>query len=503
MLSFSGTRVPVLGLALVAALAVLIHGYHLGVDDAAIYVPAIKRVADPALYPFGAEFFMSHARLSCFADLVGDSAKLSHLPVDFVIFAWHVASILLLLLASWRLACVCFQNPRARWGAVALLGALLSVPVAGTALAIMDPYLTARSLSTPATIFAIACYLSGRRKQAVAWLLATALIHPQMSVYGAVFLGCLELAGRRLPRGPATTPVFGTLAAGLPFLFDFQPASGAAREALFSRTYFFVSNWTWYEWIGILAPLALLSWFSSATPKGTTPVFRSLARTLVPFGLMFTAAAVVLAIPARLENYTRLQPMRSFHLLYVVFFVLLGGLLGEYALQTKVWRWLGLFVPLAACMWLVQRASYPASPHVEWPGRVSGNTWTSAFLWIRGHTPKGAVFGIDPDYMLLPGEDEHGFRAVAERSVLADNVKDSGAASLFPQLAGHWKDQVLAESGWKTFQLADFENLAGRYPVTWILTRSPGPSGLLCPYRNHDLAVCRIKAGGTHLAIQR
>jgi hypothetical protein len=72
---------------------------------------------------------------------------------------------------------------------------------------------------------------------------------------------------------------------------------------------------------------------------------------------MFTAAAVVLAIPARLENYTRLQPMRSFHLLYVVFFVLLGGLIGEYALQTRVWRWLGLFVPLAASMWFVQQIS--------------------------------------------------------------------------------------------------------------------------------------------------
>jgi len=54
-------------LAIIAALAVLVHGYHLGVDDAAIYVPAIKRVADPALYPFGAEFFMSHAHLSLFS----------------------------------------------------------------------------------------------------------------------------------------------------------------------------------------------------------------------------------------------------------------------------------------------------------------------------------------------------------------------------------------------------------------------------------------------------
>ena len=491
-------------LVLLAAVAVFIHGYHLGADDAAIYVPAIKRVADPGLYPFGAEFFMSHAHLSLFANLVGYSARLSHLPVDFVIFVWHVTSVFLLLLASWRLACLCFQNRSARWGAVALLAALLSVPVAGTALAIMDPYLTARSLSTPTTIFAIACYLSNRRKQAVAWLLATALIHPQMSVYGAVFLICLELAGRLLRRGAAGAPTFDALAfAGLPFLFDFQPASGAAREALLSRTYFFVSNWTWYEWTGIFAPLALLWWFSSGTPKGTTPLFRSLARTLVPFGLMFTAAAIVLAIPAKLENYTRLQPMRSFHLLYVVFFILLGGLIGEYALQAKVWRWLGLFVPLAASMWLVQYNSYPASPHVEWPGGTSHNTWISAFLWIRGHTPKSAVFGIDPGYMLLPGEDEHGFRAVAERSVLADSVKDSGAVSLFPQLASHWKDQVQAQRGWENFHLADFENLAGQYPVTWILTRSPGPRGLICPYRNHDLAVCRIGAGATHLAIKR
>ena len=89
-------------LVLLAAVAVLIHGYHLGADDAAIYVPAIKRVADPGLYPFGAEFFMSHAHLSLFANLVGYSARLSHLPVDFVIFVWHVTSVFLLLLASWR-----------------------------------------------------------------------------------------------------------------------------------------------------------------------------------------------------------------------------------------------------------------------------------------------------------------------------------------------------------------------------------------------------------------
>lgn len=498
--SFGAQRLlqrPVLGLALITFLALLIHGYHLGVDDAAIYVPAIKRAADPGLYPFGSEFFMSHAQWSFFADLVGDSSRITRLPVDLVIFLWHVGSIFLLLLASWRLLGACFQNEFARWSGVALVAGVLSIPVAGTALMIMDPYITARSLSTPATIFAVACCLSGKQKQAAFWLLATLLIHPQMGVYGGAFLGCLSLA-RQFQRHAARVPAYeGAAAAALPFAFEFQPAHGAAREALLSRSYFFVFTWTWYEWLGVVAPLALLWWLSKVSPKGTTPAFRILARTLVPFGLLATAAAIIFSSSARLENFTRLQPMRSFHLVYVVFFALLGGLIGEYALRRSMWRWLGLFLPLAASMWLLQRSSYPSSPHVEWPGCADQNTWVRTFDWIRDHTPKDAVFALDPDYMARPGEDQHGFRAVAERSVLADEVKDSGAVSLFPRLADRWKRQVQAQTGWASFRLEDFTKLARRYPVTWILTRRPALPGLVCPYQNRELAVCRIAGSPT------
>jgi len=485
---------PLPGLGAITGLAVLVHGYHLGVDDAAIYVPAIKRVADPKLYPFGAEFFMSHAHLSLFPELIGGSARLSHLPIDTVIFAWHVVSIFLLLLAAWQLLGCCFVNSYARWSGVALLAATLSVPVAGTGLVIMDPYLTARSLSTPATLFAIACYLSKRPRWAVAWLVLTAALHPQMAVYGALFIGCLALVGqpRAVPAAPA--PVFRSMI-GLPFLFDFSPVEGPARECLLSRTFFFVSAWAWYEWIGVFAPLALLWWLSKASLRHTLPAFRKLAGSLVPFGLVFTAAFVILAIPA-LEGYTRLQPMRSFHLLYVIFFVLLGGLIGEYGIKKSTWRWVALFVPLALVMVLVQETTFPASQHVEWPGLSNesnnGNTWMSAFLWIRYHTPKDAVFATDPNYMARPGEDAHGFRAVSERSVLADNVKDSGAVSLFPRLAAEWQSQVSAERGLDHFEPADFQRLVKRYPVTWILTTRPGPAGLVCPYENKELAVCRM-----------
>src|ERR1700738_601380 len=115
------SRTPVLRLAALAVIALFVHGYHLGVDDAEIYVPAIKKAADPALYNFGSEFFMTHAHLSVFAGLVGNFRRLTALPINLAIFLWHVIGIYLLLLASWQLLSVCFRSDEARWGGVVLL----------------------------------------------------------------------------------------------------------------------------------------------------------------------------------------------------------------------------------------------------------------------------------------------------------------------------------------------------------------------------------------------
>ena len=57
-----------------------------------------------------------------------------------------------------------------------------------------------------------------------------------------------------------------------------------------------------------------------------------------------------------------------------------------------------------------------------------------AFKWVRRNTPEDAYFALGPRYMARPGEDQRGFRAIAQRSALADAVKDSGAASMFPAL---------------------------------------------------------------------
>jgi hypothetical protein len=140
----------------------------------------------------------------------------------------------------------------------------------------------------------------------------------------------------------------------------------------------------------------------------------------------------------------------------------------------------------------IQLLAFPASAHIEWPGVQNQNEWVQAFEWIRESTPPGAYFALNPLYLELPGEDVHGFRAISERSRLADMVKDSGAVSMFPGLAEGWWEQVSALEKWKSFQVADFQRLKSRYGVDWAVVEQPGVAGLDCPYRNVAVQVCRV-----------
>jgi hypothetical protein len=170
----------------------------------------------------------------------------------------------------------------------------------------------------------------------------------------------------------------------------------------------------------------------------------------------------------------------------------MGGFLGEYVLKNRAWRWLALFVPLGIGMFVAQRALFPASAHMEWPGAAPKNEWAQAFLWVRENTPVDAVFALDPDFMQLKGEDTIGFRGLAQRSRLADASKDSGAVSMFPPLADQWWAQVQAETPWKNLRADDFSRLKNKYEVSWVVVQQPGITGLDCSYQNSAVRVCRI-----------
>jgi len=499
---------------LLSAIALLIHGYHPYAEDAEIYLPGVLKILNPSLFSANAEFFGEHAGHSLYPNLIAFSVRATHATLPWVAFLWQLLSIFLLLAASWRLASAFFESrscedERARWAAVASMAALLTLPIAGTFLYILDQFLNPRNLAAFAVLFAVAEVLHRKFILSALWLAFAAIMHPFMASFGILFCVWLVLLDRFRPRilgfgdpVPARpdaveprhhTSITGILALALPFGISFEPPPPAYHEVALLQRSHFVLRWEWYEWLGVIAPVLIFLWMGSWARRRGIKNLELVSRAMVPFVLVAAVAAIGLGIPARFEALTRLQPLRCMALCYMVLVVAGGGLLGKFVLKNKAWRWMALFLPLSLGMYYAQRQVFPASQHIEWPGTEPRNQWAQAFEWVRGNTPVDALFALDPGHMEIPGEDENGFRARAERSMLADLVKDKGAASMFPPLSVEWAKQVADEKDWKQFGPSDFARLRQNYGVSWVVVQQPGPAGLRCAYENAAVRVCEVR----------
>ena len=481
----STKRKTALYLLLLTAAALLIHGYHPYAEDSEIYLPGVLKILNPSLYPANAEFFGEHAGHTLYPNLIAFSVRATHLPLPWVAFLWHLVSIFLLLAATWRLASALFEDDRARWAAVALMATLLTLPIAGTALYILDQYLNPRNLAEFAALFAVAEVLHRKYGRAALWLVFAAIMHPFMAAFAILFCVWVVLLDGFRPR------MLG-FALALPFGITFDPPPAAYHQVALRQPSHFILRWEWYEWLGAIGPVLLFWWFAGWARRRGLKNLELVSRAMAPFVLVALAAAIGLGIPARFEALTRLQPLRCLAVCYMVLVVVGGGLVGQYLLQRQVWRWLTLFVPLSLGMCFAQRQVFPASAHVEWPWAQPRNQWAQAFEWIRGNTPVDALFALDPRHMELPGEDENGFRARAERSRLADLVKDKGACSMFPPMSVKWAEQIADQKNFDKFGEQDFERLRQKYGISWVVVEQPGPVGMECPYENSAVRVCRV-----------
>jgi len=473
------------GLLLLTALALLIHGYHPFAEDAEIYIPGIEKIQNPSLFPVNAQFFSLHAAHTLYPNLIAASARVSRLSLPSVLFVWQLLAIFLFLTSTFCLASIFFADARARWAAVALMASLLTLPVAGTALYIFDQYLNPRNLAAFACLFAIADQLRGRYLRTALWLVFAAAVHPQMAAFAIMFCAWLAMLEHYEPRWLG----FGAL---LPFGITLDPPPAAYHEVALRQPSHYILRWEWYEWLGVIGPVLLFWWIARLARRRGMTNLELVSRAMVPFILVALAASFVLSVPQRFEALARLQPLRCLALGYMLLVIAGGGLLGQFVLKDRAWRWLVLFMPLSLGMFAAQRQLFPESAQVEWPWAQTRNQWAQAFDWIRVNTPPDALFALDPQHMDLPGEDEIGFRARTERSMLADAVKDKGATTMFPPLAVAWLEQVNDEKNWKQFQKEDFERLRKKYGVSWIVVQQPGVAGVECPYENAAVRVCRL-----------
>jgi hypothetical protein len=501
-------------LAALTALTLLLNGYHPLAEDGGLYVAGIQLTLNPALFPHYTAFVSEHLHFSIFAPVLAFLVHVTHLSLAWVLLLTDLASIYLTFYAAHRLLQRITSNQLAQLAALCLLAAFWSLPIAGTSLLLMDPYVTARSLSTPLSLLAVAFALDPRPTRPILastlCLLVAAAFHPLMAAYAFAFVLTLRLSRLRqryLVYAILTIAAI-ALAATLRTLAPAETSAIIAAEK--SRYYWFPSQWQWFELLGLLGPLAVLAALLTRYRKHPTPLNDSaatLCRASIAIGCIATLVALFFAHESSSTHLVaRMQPLRVFLLIYAVMALLLGATLTQLALERRA-RMVSsttrailaaspilILFALAATMLYVQRQTFPTSDHLEFPWRAqqSPNPWVQAFLWCRDHTPPTALFALDAKYVNEDGEDAQTFRPIALRSALPDFSKDGGEAAITPALAAQWQQGADAQINLSTETDAIRDARITPLGVTWMVLHATAQTAHACPYNNGIIKICSL-----------
>ncbi len=504
-----------LALMALTILTLFLNGYHPLAEDGGLYVAGVQLTLNPSLFPHYTVFVSEHLHFSVFAPVLASIVHLTHLSLLWVLLLTDIFSLWLTFYAAHRLLQRTISSEPAQLAGLCLLAAFWTLPIAGTSLLLMDPYVTARSLSTPLSLLAVAFALDNRPTLRPLLLSGLCLIlaaafHPLMAAYAFGFVLVLRVSRlrQRYVAYAILTLAALALAAILQTIAPTETPAIIAAEK--SRYYWFLSQWQWFELLGLIGPLAVLAALLTRYRKHSDPLniaAATLCRASIAIGCI--AALVVLCFAhesSRSHLVARMQPLRVFLLTYAVMTLLLGATLTQIALETRkrltsnTPRLALASVPvvallaLSATMFYVQRQTFPASEHLEFPWRAqqNPNPWVQAFLWARDNTPPNALFALDTRYVNEDGEDAQTFRPIALRSALPDFSKDGGEAAITSSLATQWLQGADAQANLSTETNTVRDARLLPLGVTWMVLHAAAPTAHQCPYNNGVIKVCRL-----------
>ncbi|WP_047486886.1 hypothetical protein [Terriglobus sp. TAA 43] len=489
------TRTTLLFLAALSLVAAALLGYHPYAEDGGIYASALALQLNPSLFPAFRAFAVAHTGKSLFIPVVAEMVQQSHMPQEVLVTGLFLLSIAATVAAAHGIACVLFRERRQQVCSTLLFALAMGMPVGGTSLYLADPYLTSRSFSTPLILLGLTAILRKRYGAAAVCAVVSFAVHPLMTLWAllpAVFLLIWQRSAKR-------TRDFVLLAlAVVSFMAAIQMVapvdSAAVRAASLSRGYWFPSQWQWYEWIGLIAPMLMLLVIATGKSKMMSSTAQALAAAMAASLMTVTAGALLLIHTGDTAFLlARLQPLRLLHPVSIVFVLMLGGWLAAPA--AGMLRRYGMYLfALGAIggMLFMQREIYPHSAHWENPRGTSGNGYKEAALWLRQNTSADALIAVDAHYTTMRGEDAQMVRAIAQRSTIPDAAKDGGIASVVPELADTWWVGSQAQEG--LAGVSDLQRIQRlrSFGASWILLPADAETTFLCPYRNTDAKVCRL-----------
>ena len=481
-------------LVLLTLLTTLLLGYHPFAEDGGIYAAAIEARLNPHLFSHDHLWVTAHTRFALFVPLAATATRALHLSVATILLVFQTAGIFALLAAAAHLARTCFPGQQHPWLATVAVAAGAGLPVAGTALYAVDPYCTARTVTTPLLLFAFSFALRRRWPACVlCWALA-ATMHPLMALWAALPLTLVAALATRHPRRWTVLLIASAFLTAALLLAIAAPETAATRVIAHTRAYWFPEQWRWFEWTGAAAPCILLTVLQRRFRLKPGDVPDRLITAITTTTVITSALALCFAREAAASlTIARLQPMRSLHLVFFVFLIATGAILQTRLHSTRQRLFaIGTCALVATSVFAMQRSLYAHTPHLEWPSATPANPWQAAFLWCRDHTPPDALFALDANYINQPGEDSHGFRATALRSTLPDNVKDAGIAAVLPALTPSWQRGVSATANLNSATDTERRDRLLPLGVTWIVLPAAANTALLCPYRNNAAQVCRL-----------
>ncbi len=468
-------------------------GYRYGASDQALYIPAVLRHVDPALFPRDARLIDTQARLMLNDEAIASIVRVTGASMPRLFIVLYVVSLALLLTAAVWLGSFFYRTRGAIVAGVAAL--TLRHAIAKTGANTLEGYFHPRQLAFALGLLAIVMFLERRDRLATGFLIAAGIAHTTTFFWFAIWLTAAAWAGRPAYRRVLSIAMVLIAAAAIWAIWRGPLAGRLVRiddewmAVIASKDYLFPLGWPWDAWItnGLTIPVILVAW-RARVRAGLT--FEGEAAIVV--GALALAAVFVCWLPfdiARVALAAQMQTSRIFWMLDALATFYVVWALAEGSAQEPHRR--AALVAAVVIMLSAIRGSYVS--FVQFPDRpifavdVQHHDWRDAMAWARS-SPRQSGWLADPAHAALYGSS---LRAVGERDVLLEDLKDTALAMYDREIAMRIADRrrALAATPWDTPDGA--RTLARRYDLDYLLTTRP--VDLPLAYRAGSLTIYRLR----------